>query len=114
MIVQNDDQPVQPVQADVATDEMHELEVQVMELQEKLAQAQEKERRAVADYANLTRRTQEERLRMIKLAAREVIESVLQPLEHLFLAKEQLKDPGLNMVYQQFQQALEQSGLEEI
>jgi molecular chaperone GrpE len=87
---------------------------EVARLTEELAQARAAERRAVADYQNLLRRTQEERVKMMKFAGRDVIESILQPLEHLFLAKEQLKDQGLNMVYQQFQQALRSEGLEEI
>jgi molecular chaperone GrpE len=83
-------------------------------LQTSLLQAQESERRAIADYHNLMRRTQEERVKMVKLAGREIIEGLLQPLEHLYLAKEQLKDKGLDMVYQQFQQALRSEGVEEI
>lgn len=91
-----------------------DVEAQVTELQDQLVRAQENERRAVADYQNLMRRTQEERIKIAKLAARDVVESILQPLEHLYLAKEQLKDRGLDMVYQQFQQALRNEGLEEI
>ena len=97
-------------------DQVEELEedTQLEELRAQLFQAQEAEKRAMADYRNLSRRTQEDRIRIVKLAGREVIERLLQPLEHLFLAKEQLKDPGLEMVYQQFQQALRGEGLEEI
>jgi molecular chaperone GrpE len=84
------------------------------QLQQQLIAAQEGERRAIADYQNLMRRTQEERIKMIKMASRSVVEAILQPLEHLFLAKEQLKDKGLEMVYQQFQRALAEEGLEEI
>ena len=83
-------------------------------IQAEVTQARENELRAIADYKNLMRRTQEDRLKMITLAGRSVIEKFLQPLEHLYLAKEQLKDQGLNMVYQQFQQALRGEGLEEI
>ncbi len=84
------------------------------QLEQSLQKARESELRAMADYHNLVRRTQDDRLKMVKLAGRSVIESILQPLEHLYLAKEQLNDQGLNMVYQQFTQALEAEGLEEI
>ncbi len=104
---QHDDIPDETQKSVAQTDE-------VAKLQEQLAQAQESERRAIADYKNLVRRTQEDRVKMAKLAALSVIESILQPLEHLYLAQEQLKDKGLQMVYQQFIEALRSEGVEEI
>lgn len=89
-------------------------EVRIAELEAQLTAAQESELRAQADYRNLMRRTQEERARMMKLAAASTIESILQPLAHLKMATDHLKDPGLQMVYQQFQTALENEGLSEI
>ena len=86
----------------------------IAELQEQLRKAQEDERRAFADYQNVTRRAQEDRSKLIKLAAKDVVMSILLPLDHLHLAKEQLKDHGLDMVYQQFQQALAGQGVQEI
>ena len=91
-----------------------ELQAQVAQLSAQLAQATESEKRALADYRNVLRRTQEERVKMIKLAAASVIEKLLQPLEHLHLAAKQLNDTGLNMVEQQFIQALAAEGVEEI
>jgi molecular chaperone GrpE len=114
---QNQAQVQQPA-TDVAEEKKSTPEDQLQEtlskLQMDVQQAQEAEKRAMADYHNLVRRTQEEKIRMVKFAAKSMAESILQPLEHLFLAKEQLKDKGLDMVYQQFQQALQNEGLEEI
>lgn len=90
------------------------LEENIVTLSTELAQAQEKERRALADYQNLLRRTQEERVRFMKMANAEILESFLQPLEHLSLAAAQIQDPGLNMVVHQFTQILEGFGLKEI
>lgn len=90
------------------------LEEQILELTSQLSQAQEKERRALADYQNLIRRTQEERVRLIKMANVDIMEALIQPLDHLSLAATQLNDPGLNMVVGQFQQSLAQFGLEEM
>lgn len=87
---------------------------QVQQLQADLRQAQERERRALADYQNLVKRTQEDRVRMMTFANRELLSSLLQPLEHLSLAAAQLQDQGLNMVVTQFWQVLSQAGLEEI
>lgn len=78
------------------------------------ADAQHKEQRAYADYQNLVRRTQEERAKLAKFASQQLIEDLLQPLEHLSMAADQLSDPGLDMVTSQLAQTLQQHGLEEI
>lgn len=91
-----------------------ELEAEVEKLQEEVQKAQDEARRALADYQNVVRRSQEERSKIVKLAAKDVVLAILLPLDHLNLAKEQLKDHGLNMVYQQFQQALLSQGAQEI
>lgn len=103
----SDDQPTaRPIQAGEPD--------QVQQLQADLRQAQERERRALADYQNLVKRTQDDRVRMMTFANRELLSSLLQPLEHLSLAAAQLQDQGLNMVVTQFWQVLSQAGLEEI
>lgn len=89
-------------------------DAQLAELQAKIIAAQESERRALADYQNLVKRTQDTQARMIKFANRELVSGLLQPLEHLDLAAAQLKDTGLDMVVKQFWQVLEQAGLQEI
>jgi molecular chaperone GrpE len=81
---------------------------------QQLIDAKRREQLALADYQNLMRRTAEERSRVARLAARNFIEDLLQPLSHLTLASEQLNDPGLNMVVSQLWQALEQNGLVKI
>src|SRR5579859_1646107 len=98
--------------AEEKIEEKNDFAQELENLQKSLVDAQEDSRRAMADYQNLMRRTREERLRMVKLAGRSVIEGLIAPFEHLYLAKAQLKDPGLDMVYQQFLQALQNEGLE--
>lgn len=116
----NEEQKLAAEQADAELDEStdeaegSDLETQVAQLQEQLRAAEESARRALADYNNVVRRSQEERSKLVKMAAKDVILAVLLPLDHLHLAKEQFKDPGLNMVYQQFQQALLSQGAQEI
>lgn len=99
-----------PKQAD------HDLDLvkQVETLQAELLLAKEKERRAVADYQNLVRRSGEERIRIAKLAALDFIEVLLDPLSHLSLASDQLNDQGLKMVVDQLWRKLNEVGLEEI
>ncbi len=84
------------------------------EMQLQVYQAQEREKRALADYQNLVRRHQEERGKLLKFANRELIESMMQPISHLAIAAQQIKDQGLDMVVQDFRKVLEEAGLEEI
>jgi molecular chaperone GrpE (heat shock protein) len=78
-----------------------------------VANAQHGQQRAVADYQNLVRRTKEERSKLSQFAANQLIGDLLQPLEHLSLATEQLNETGLNLVKNQLWQVLSQHGLEE-
>jgi len=84
------------------------------ELQAQLQQAKEAMLRSQADYQNLQRRTQEERSRLVKMATREVMSDLLQPLDHLSMAAAEVKNSGLDMTIKQFWQILEQYGLKEI
>jgi molecular chaperone GrpE len=96
------------------TQDDQKLLAKVEELEQQLQQAQEKEKRSLADYQNLLRRTQEERLKSIKLANQTLLEELVQPLEHLEMAAGQLNDPGLNMVLGQLKKVLTEAGLAEI
>ncbi len=87
---------------------------ELMGLINQLAESKNKEQRALADYQNLVRRTQEERSKIARLAAKDFVEDLIQPLAHLTLASEQLDDVGLNMVIAQLWQVLEQNGLKKI
>lgn len=91
-----------------------DLQQQLEELQKQLQQAQEAEKRAMADYQNLVRRTQEERAHLIKLATKSLVGDLVQPLDHLSLAAQQIKDKGLDMVISQLWHVLEDHGLKEI
>lgn len=90
------------------------LEEKIVDLEGKLELAQQKHQRALADYQNLVRRTQQEKVAWAQLAHRELVEELLQPLEHLSMAAEQLSDSGLDMVISQLWQKLEAQGLKEI
>ncbi|MBD3279832.1 MAG: nucleotide exchange factor GrpE [Candidatus Pacebacteria bacterium] len=85
---------------------------QTDELQQQLQQAQEREKRALADYQNLIRRTQADRLKLIKLANQDFVQALIPALENLTRAAAQLDDQGLNMVVTQLWQSLKELGLE--
>lgn len=91
-----------------------DLQAELAATQSQLQTAQEQARRAVADYQNLQRRVQEDRLKLVKLATQELVSELLQPLDHLSLAAEQLQDQGLNMVITQLWQTLENQGLQKL
>lgn len=93
---------------------LQQLEKKVAELADQLVRAQESEKRAQADYQNLVRRSREERSQLISFAEAELIGDLLEPLEHLEMAAEQLNDSGLRMVVTQLWQALSRHGLEKI
>lgn len=113
-VVQDQDETIDQAENQDEHEEDCDCHQQIEELQAQLKKAQEDERRAFADYQNVVRRAQEEKSKIIKLAAKDVVMAMLLPLDHLNLAKEQLKDHGLTMVYQQFQQALQGQGVQEI
>jgi molecular chaperone GrpE len=88
--------------------------IKKINLEKQLQEALEKEKRAVADYQNLIRRTQEERIKLIRMSNQDLIMSLIQPLEHLSLAAKEVNNSGLDMVIVQLWQSLSEFGLEEI
>lgn len=99
---------------EVQEDASSETPDEVTALREKLSEAELKYQRALADYHNLVRRTQQENIRRAKLATKDFVTELLQPLTHLSLAADQLKDPGLGMVIGQLWETLKVQGLEQI
>lgn len=103
------------VQSDKATaSQTGILRAKLAQLQAELEQAEEREKRLLADYQNLQRHTQEERLRLLKMANKDFCLLLLEPLEHLTLAAEHLNDDGLNMVLEQLWRRLHELGVEKL
>jgi molecular chaperone GrpE len=100
--------------ADDAAQTLVQLQDQLAAAQLAVQAAQESERRALADYQNIVRRQQQERTQLIKMATKEVVEPLLEPLNHLGMAAAQLNDTGLNMVVEQLWSALRDQGLTEV
>lgn len=99
---------------DATASVQHELAKLREQLTDQLTVAQEREKRVLADYQNLVRRHQEERLKFVQMANLDLILALLQPLEHLKLAVEQLPDKGLVLAFDQLQRTFKEFGLEEI
>jgi molecular chaperone GrpE len=94
--------------------DLKSLTAKVQALELALSQCQERERRALADYQNLLRQSQNQRAHLIKLANADLLLAILEPLEHLSVANEQLQDEALNMIVKQIWKRLNDMGLEEI
>lgn len=102
------------VSNETAEEIMSEQQRKIQELQLLLAASLEREKKFLADYQNLQRRSQEERMVFIKMANKDLFEALLQPLGHLSLAAANIKDRGLDMVIEQFWKELQNFGLAEI
>ncbi|HWA52230.1 MAG TPA: nucleotide exchange factor GrpE [Patescibacteria group bacterium] len=70
--------------------------------------------RTLADYDNLQKRTQEEKITWIKFATEKLIQNLLPVLDGFEMAQKHLKDAGLAITVGQFKDVLKQEGLEEI
>lgn len=67
--------------------------------------------RALADYQNLEKRTQSEKIEIRKYAAEVVIGRILPTLDTLAKAKAHLQDPGLDLAYKELESALTELGV---
>ncbi len=70
--------------------------------------------RALADYDNLRKRSEEERLTWIKFATQKFVQNLLPILDALELSLVHTKDAGLAIAVSQLKELLKAEGLEEI
>lgn len=71
-------------------------------------------KRALADYQNLQRRYNQDRMDFAKCAKAELLLRIIPVLNHLETASLHLKDQGLEMVTTEFKNVLSGEGLSEI
>ncbi len=70
--------------------------------------------RALADYDNLKRRSEEERMSWAKYSSLSIVSKLLPIIDMLDKAQEHLKDAGLAIAVGEFKKVLIEEGLEEI
>lgn len=70
--------------------------------------------RALADYKNLQRQIEQERKIIYTVATAGILEELLPMLDMLYQAEVFYKDPGMQMVKDQFVKTLEEMGLKEL
>ncbi len=110
MAKQTNDEQQEPAK----TQNKEQILNEIKNLEQRLSEVREREKRSLADYRNLQRRTQQERAKIIQRANKNLITDLLPVLENLENAADKLQDQGLDMVLRQFKQALQQTGLNEI
>lgn len=71
-------------------------------------------KRALADYQNLQRRTQNEKAEWIRLSTRDFILKLLPVFDTLSLATKHLNDKGLTLSVDQFLKVLQEEGITKI
>lgn len=103
-------QTTEPMKETVEESSLPEIDT----LQQQLNQMENNWKRALADYQNLVRRTQQQQQLLSQLACITLIERVLPVLDHLKLASQHLKDAGLDMIVKQLNEALAAENVEEI
>lgn len=99
---------------DTGSDAVVVLTETITQLEQQVQQLKEDALRSQADYQNLLRRTREERTQFVQFALKNSMEELLEPLEHLSMTADQLKNPVLNSVVTQLWNVLQSQGLQEI
>lgn len=84
------------------------------ETKKKLDEMEQNWKRALADYQNLIKRTQEQQSMLRNFACISLVERLLPAMDHLELAATHLQDQGLSIVVDQFHQALKDEGVMKI
>lgn len=82
--------------------------------EKKLEDLENRLKRALADYANLEKRIAREKQEFVKFSNAQLLDKLLLVLDDLELCEEHLKDKGVTMVCQRFQEVLKSDGVEEI
>ena len=87
---------------------------QIEQLQSQLLESQNAHRRALADYQNLQRQTQQEKEQYLKFANESLITQLLPLFDSFELAAQHTSDQGVQMTLKQMFMIQEQIGLERI
>ena len=86
----------------------------IQELQKQIEEWKGKYLRALADYQNLEKRTQNEKDELRKLAAEIVLARMLPVVDTLTKAKDHIMDAGLNLAYKELEAAFAELGFTKI
>jgi molecular chaperone GrpE len=90
------------------------IEDELVKLREEKEEAEGKYKRALADYQNLQKRAQDERLELIRSANKDLLLRILQVLDTLMLAQQHVQDKNLEVSINHFLDILKSEGVTRI
>lgn len=82
--------------------------------EERIADLENKWKRAVADYINLEKRIEKEKKVLVEFSNAQLLDKILPILDELKICSEHLKDKGLKIVLAKFDEILKSEGIKEI
>lgn len=113
-IEEHEDSLEDSVEESAVEDEIVKVREELIIAKEAIAAADNNYKRALADYQNLQKRTQEDRLQWIQSANRELLLRILTVLDTLMLAQQHMQDKNLAVSIQQFLDVLKSEGVTRI
>ena len=94
--------------------DIERLEKNVEDLEKKISEIENSWKRSLADYKNLEKRTNEEKIQFAFYIKRQIIEEMLPFLDNIEKLEEHLKDKGLELTVKNLKQTFKDMGVEEI
>lgn len=92
----------------------YDQESYVEELEQKVTELENSYKRALADYQNLEKRVQDERIRWAQMANKDLLSRLLPALDMLMLASKHTKDKGVELTIKHVLEAFKTEGIEKI
>jgi len=86
----------------------------ISQLEEKITDLENKWKRALADYDNLQKRVEKEKLEFIRYAGVRILEKFLEIYDDLRVCEGHLKDKGLSLICTRFEEVLRNESLKRI
>lgn len=93
---------------------VEDISEEVEALLKRLEDTENKYKRAIADYQNLQKRVQDERIELIRSANKDLLLRILQVLDTLMLAQQHVQDKNLEVSINHFLDILKSEGVTRI
>ncbi|MBA3723547.1 MAG: nucleotide exchange factor GrpE [Candidatus Levybacteria bacterium] len=99
---------------EIESEEIDARDQQIVDLEQRLEETENKYRRALADYQNLQKRSQDERITLIRSANKDLLLRILSVFDTLLLAQNHLQDKNLEVSTNHFLDVLKSEGVTRI
>lgn len=110
----SDEKPEKVVKPEETSEELIEAQKKIESLQKEIDEITLRWKRALADYQNLEKRTEEQKQEFVQFALKKFLEKFLSSFDDLELAGKHLKDKGLDLALKKLAGILKEVGLERI